>query len=75
MKTPAEELSYKVGKIHHEAHARIVKAASDYDDEHTSRFEEEGIEENFVGLEEELLDVMNWAAMVLIKLREQRGKV
>lgn len=71
MKTPAAELAYKVGRVHAEATKRILNAAPDYDTETKSRFEEEGLEENLTGLEEELLDVMNWAAMSLIKLRER----
>lgn len=38
------------------------------------RFDTESMEDNLNGLEEELLDTINWAAMAVIKLRERRAK-
>ena len=38
------------------------------------RFEDETLQDNLQGLEEELLDAINWAAMAVLKIRAAREK-
>jgi hypothetical protein len=43
--------------------------------EERQRFEEESLDDDLRGLEEELLDTINWAAMSVIKLRQARARI
>lgn len=56
-----------------EANARILhKGAIEYDG--VNRFTKESMEDELAGLEEELLDCINWAAMCILKLRARRDE-
>lgn len=43
--------------------------------EERQRFEDESFEDQMRGLEEELLDTINWASMTILKLRERVAQV
>ena len=75
----SETLAFRVAVVHTEARNRIIDQGKDSyekvdssDGQVFQRFETETLGDNFQGIEEELMDVMNWAAMTIIKLREAR---
>ena len=71
----SHELAMAVSEIHLEARGRIYTSGhKSYASEDSQRFEVETFEDDFQGLEEELLDAINWAAMTILKLREAREK-
>lgn len=81
----SEELAVEVGKVHAEALSRILlqgdaSYAMIFEElgqsrpEVRQRFEHESLEDNLTGLEEELIDTINWAAMAVLKLRARRAR-
>lgn len=50
-------------------HAHKVIVGEEY-----QQFEDETADDNLDGLEEELLDCINWAAMAILKIRSARAK-
>lgn len=69
------ELANKCLEIYLEAQRRIVTVGDTSYSDVTGEFqrhEVETLEDHLTGLEEELLDTINWAAMSILKLRERR---
>jgi hypothetical protein len=75
----SHELAMAVSEVHLEARARIYTTGHEQYSGGTGilteqRFEKETVQDSLDGLEEELLDVINWAAMTILKVREVREK-
>ena len=72
----SEHLAAEVRKVIVEATSRFTmpSAREEYEHgEHGNRFYDETMADQLDGLEEELMDVMNWSAMAIIKLRRIRN--
>jgi len=75
------ELATKVLNVCMDAYARITNVGDDQyvsyrgTEHERQRHEEETASEHLEGLEEELLDIINWSAMTVIKLRERRASL
>lgn len=77
----SEELAEKIAGVCKEATSRVTGVGHQSYVTHVDsavgprdhqRYEIETLDDQLTGLEEELLDTINWAAMAVLKIREKR---